>query len=299
MTTFRIVHITDVHIPPLPKLGLRDLFGKRLLGLRSWHYKWKQEHRPEILAALGNALAKIAPDHICITGDLTFTTHPGEVEQARAWLESLGPARRVSLVPGNHDAYVPGALEHALERWADWMRDDRTGAVRFPYLQRRGPVDIIGLSTAIALRLPITVGRIGADQLARTRELLEETAGDNRPRIVLLHHPPQDGAARRSKQLLDRSALQRMIAGQRVELMLHGHMHRPLQTTLAGTPNPVPVLGSGSATALGGRYHPAHFRILEFDGNVPSGPIGQQHAQYNSVLESFEIGELQPIVPAA
>jgi len=299
MTTFRIAHLTDVHIPPLPKLSLGDLFGKRLLGLRSWHYKWKREHRPEILAALGRALAEIVPDHICITGDLTFTTHPAEVEQAHAWLETLGPAERVSLVPGNHDAYVPGALEHALERWDDWMRHDDTGAVRFPYLQRRGPVDIIGLSTAIPLRLPITVGRIGAEQIERTRMLLEQTAGDGRPRIVLLHHPPQDGVARRSKQLLDRAALQQMIASQRVELMLHGHLHRPLQARLAGTPNPVTVLGSGSASALGGRYHPAHFRILEFDGDNPSGPIRQRHGQYNSVLESFEIGELEPVVPAA
>ncbi|MDT8409961.1 MAG: metallophosphoesterase [Wenzhouxiangellaceae bacterium] len=299
MSAFRIVHLTDVHIPPLPTLRLRELFGKRLLGLRSWHRKWKQEHRPEILAALDRALAEIAPEHICVTGDLTFTTHPAEVEQARAWLASLGPAERISLVPGNHDAYVPGALEHALERWADWMRDDAGGPVRFPYLQRRGPVDIIGLSTAIPLRLPITVGRIGRDQLERLRALLDQTAGDGRPRIVLLHHPPQDGVARWSKQLLDRAQLQRMIAGRRVELMLHGHLHRPLETTLAGTPGPVTVLGSGSVSALGNRYHPAHFRIIEFDPAWQAGAFRQRHAQYNGELGSFEIGKLQPLATTA
>lgn len=286
MNTFRIIHLTDVHIPPLPALRGRDLLGKRLLGLRSWHHKWKNEHRPEILAALGQAVARIAPDHCCITGDLTFTTHPKEIEQATRWLESLAPAEQISLVPGNHDAYVPGALEQALQAWARWMRDD-TGHAGFPYLQRRGPIDIIGLNTAIPLRLPITVGRLGADQIERTRHLLQQTESDGRPRVVLLHHPPQDDVARASKQLLDRAALRDMLASQRVDLILHGHLHKPLEAMLTSTVQPIRVLGSGSASALGDRYHPAHFRIVEFDS---SGPVSECQWQYNRARECFEPG---------
>ncbi len=286
MPLFRIAHLTDVHIPPLPKLGWRDLVGKRLLGLRSWHHKWKQEHRSEILQALDQALKEIAPDHFCITGDLTFTTHPEEIEQAAHWLEALASAERISLVPGNHDAYVPGALEQVLKAWARWMCDDQ-GKGGFPYLQRRGPVDIIGLNTAIPLRLPITVGRLGSDQIERTRALLQQTESEGRPRVLLLHHPPQDGVARRGKQLLDRAALRKMLTAQRVELVLHGHLHKPLEAKLASQAGPIRVLGSGSTSALGYRYHPAHFRIIEFDS---IGPASECQWQYNRQTERFEPG---------
>jgi len=286
MTRFRVVHLTDVHIPPLPRLGWRDLMGKRLLGLRSWHHKWKREHRAEILEALQQALEEVAPDHFCVTGDLTFTTHPEEIRQATRWLESLGPVERISLVPGNHDAYVPGALEQALEAWARWMRDDEDGE-GFPYLQRRGPIDIIGLNTAIPLRLPITVGRLGTGQIERTRALLQRTEADARPRVLLLHHPLQDGVARRGKQLLDRAALREMLAEQRVELVLHGHLHQPLEAMLESRAGAIRVLGSGSASALGDRYHPAHFRVIEFDS---TGPATECQWQYNRQSERFEPG---------
>ena len=291
MPLFRIAHLTDVHIPPLPGLGWRDLMGKRLLGLRSWHRKWKQEHRTEILHALQQALNESAPDHLCITGDLTFTTHPAEIEQAARWLEALAPADRISLVPGNHDAYVPGALEQALQAWARWMRDDE-GKGGFPYLHRRGLVDIIGLNTAIPLRLPITVGRLGADQIERIRVLLQQTESEGRPRVLLLHHPPQDGVARRGKQLLDRAALREMLAEQRIELVLHGHLHKPLEAVLASRAGPIRVLGSGSASALGARYHPAHFRLIEFDS---TGPAVEYQWQYNKQSERFEPGRVRQL----
>ena len=291
MNNFRIVHLTDVHIPPLPGLGWRDLMGKRLLGWCSWQRKWKQEHRTEILEALQQALDEIAPDHRCVTGDLTFTTHPQEIKQAARWLEALAPADRISLVPGNHDAYVPGALEQALQAWAQWMRDDE-GTDGFPYLHRRGPIDIIGLNTAIPLRLPITVGRLGADQIERTRALLQQSESEGRPRVMLLHHPPQDGVARRGKQLLDRGALREMLAGQRVELVLHGHLHKPLEAVLASQAGAIRVLGSGSASALGERYHPAHFRLIEFDS---AGPAAECQWQYNRQSERFEPGPVRQL----
>ena len=35
---------------------------------------------------------------------------PEEIETARHWLERLGDPKHVTVIPGNHDAYVPGAL---------------------------------------------------------------------------------------------------------------------------------------------------------------------------------------------
>lgn len=297
LTSYTIAHVSDVHVPPLPPLGARDWFSKRLLGLFSWHRKWKAEHRPEILAALERSLEELAPDHICVTGDLTFTTHPGEVAQATRWLASLGPARGVSLVPGNHDAYVPGALEQACSAWAPWMTDEASGRQCFPYLHRRGPVDIVGLSSGIPLRMPRTVGRVGLDQLEALKELLARIAGDNRPCIVLIHHPPQEGAARRGKQLLDREALCRVLGEQRVDLVLHGHLHRPARATLPSRHGPIEVLGASSASALGDRYAPAHYHLLEFDFADGQVATTLRHVRYDRTQQAFVAGEREPLAP--
>lgn len=293
MSPFRIVHISDVHIPPLPRLRPRDFAGKRLLALVSWHKKWKAEHRPEIIEALARVLEEIRPDHTCITGDLTFTGHPEEIERSVHWLEALGPATAISLVPGNHDAYVPGALEHACRRWAPWMTDDEAGDQRFPYLHRRGPVDLIGLCSGVPLRLPRTTGRVGDVQLEGMRRMLQRIEGSGRTRILLIHHPPQDGAARRGKELVDRAALREVLSEHPVDLVLHGHLHRPVGASL---PGPVTVAGAGSASSLGRRYAPAHFHVFELGIGTGGQPtIRLRHGTYDAKRGSFELGPDRPL----
>ena len=58
------------------------------------------------------------PDHIAVTGDLVNLALDIEIEMARQWLELVGPPHDVSVVPGNHDAYVPGAFDKVCRAWA-------------------------------------------------------------------------------------------------------------------------------------------------------------------------------------
>lgn len=292
---YTIAHLSDLHIPPLPPLALRDLASKRLLGLFSWHHKWKREHRRDILDRLRERLVTLAPNHICVTGDLTFTTHRGEVDQARAWLETLGPPERLSLVPGNHDAYVAGALDYACAQWADWMRDDDSHRQTFPYLHRRGPIDIIGLSSAIAVKTPRSIGRLDGHQIDRLDELIQERGNDRRPRLLLLHHPPHDGATRPAKELVDRALLQDLIERLGVDLVLHGHLHKPVQATLNGPQGPVPVFGAASASSRGQRYRPAHFHLFHIERQDDRTRLSVQHAHYHPGRDAFELQPAQPI----
>lgn len=272
-----------------------ELFGKRLLGLFSWHHKWKGEHQARVLNALQAGLEEIGPDHICITGDLTFTTHPAEVDAAAEWLEALAEPQRISLVPGNHDAFVRGALTYVHERWAPWMLDDEAGRQQFPYLQRRGPVDIIGLSSAVETPPAITWGRVGTEQLKRARALLERISSDRRPRLLLIHHPPQDGATRRSKALSDRKALQSLLADLPVDLILHGHLHRPVRASIESKSGPIPVLGASSGSAIGRRYSSAHFHVLDIDDAGSGCAIGVRHSRYDPNRERFVLGERETL----
>ena len=52
-----------------------------------------------------------------MTGDLVNISLPGEYAPALAWLESLGSPHDVTLVPGNHDAYVWAAARFPQSHW--------------------------------------------------------------------------------------------------------------------------------------------------------------------------------------
>ncbi len=291
---FRIAHISDLHIPPLPPVSLRQLAGKRLLGLVSWHYKWKSEHQQAILDALQTHLRELEPDHICITGDITFTTLPAEVDKAADWISQLGDSQRISLIPGNHDAYVSGALDYALEKWSRWMQDD-DGQKEFPYLHRRGPVDIIGLSSAVATPPAISLGRIGQAQLHRTEALLDSIKDSGRPSLLMVHHPPQDGAASRKRALSDRKGLQELLCRSPVDLVLHGHLHYPTRAELQCPSGPIPVLGAASASTTGARKSVAHYHLIEIETGTGQTQMTVQHYQFNKAAGKFSLNGTQTL----
>jgi len=289
---FRIAHLSDPHVPPLPRVSARQLMSKRLLGYLSWQRRRRSDHLQRVLDALADDLGDAAPDHMCVTGDLTNITLPGEVDNATAWLGQFGPPSRISLIPGNHDAYIPGALQYALERWAQWMHDDE-GRKGFPYLHRRGPVDIVGLSSAVASLPGLSGGRLGADQLARCEALLAERGGDGRPCLLLVHHPPHNGACRERRGLWDRKKLQALLQRVPVDAVLFGHLHIPVRAEIEGPQGPIPVLGAGAASTVGKRKVPAHYHLLDVESREGGeGPaIIVRHRHYDPVAGRFTAGE--------
>ncbi len=291
---FRIAHISDLHIPPLPLTPWRQFAGKRLVGLFSWYHKWKSEHKQIVLDALLKHLQEINPDHICVTGDITFTTLPAEVDQATEWFSRLGDARKISLVPGNHDAYIPGALDYVMEKWARWMQDD-LGQVGFPYLHRRGPVNVVGLSSAVATPPAISFGRIGQEQLEKTEALLSSIHDDPSPSLLMVHHPPQDGAATSRRALEDRKELQEILARWPVDLVLHGHLHYPTRAKLDGPPGGIPVLGAASASAIGRRKSAAHYHLIEIETETGQPQISVQHYLYSTKFGNFSLSGTQSL----
>jgi len=228
----RIAHISDPHLAPLPPCPPRALMSKRFTGWLNWKLRRHRLHRRACLDAVVADLQAQEPDLILCTGDLANLSLPEEYEAARRWLAGLGTPDRVLLVPGNHDAYVPGAFEAGCARWAPWMGGiDRPAA--FPYLLRRPGLAILGLSTAEPSPPGFATGRIGADQLRRAELLLERARREGRYRIVLLHHPPLAGSEPR-KRLIDREAFLGLLMSCGAELVLCGHEHRFREGRLAG-----------------------------------------------------------------
>ena len=73
------------------------------------------------------------PDHIAVTGDLVNLALEAEFTPAQAWLESVGTPQRVTVVPGNHDAYVRATRHHFAGTFEQYLRGDaaRRTARRF------------------------------------------------------------------------------------------------------------------------------------------------------------------------
>jgi 3',5'-cyclic AMP phosphodiesterase CpdA len=255
---FRLAHLSDVHLGPVPNLRLRDFASKRIVGYANWRRNRSGAMTSETLDRLVDDLRVQRPDHIVVTGDLTNIATREEFENARRWLEALGPPERVTAIPGNHDAYVPRAHHRFRKLWAPWMVSDdaeHIGSALFPFMRRKGNVALIGVSSAVASAPFMATGRVGERQTQRVAELLREARAEGLFRIILIHHPPK---------LIDpRSAWRKLTDGKRfrtaierfgAELILHGHEHARMLTAIKGATGVVPVIGvpAGSAPALGG-----------------------------------------------
>ena len=113
---FTLAHLSDVHLGPLPNLTLRQLLSKRITGYVNWHRNRRKQLFGNTLELLLEDVIARRPDHIAITGDLVNLATEVEIEAAGQWLEVFPDPRNVSVVPGNHDAYVPGAIDKACKR---------------------------------------------------------------------------------------------------------------------------------------------------------------------------------------
>jgi 3',5'-cyclic AMP phosphodiesterase CpdA len=252
--------LSDPHLSSLEDVQWRDLASKRLLGYLSWRKRRRAEHRSEILESMQRDLQQTAPEHLVITGDLTHIGLPDEFRQVRVWLESLGAPGDVTVIPGNHDAYVEVPWENSFAHWQPWMVPDEMPAANvqtpfseaiFPSLRIRGPVAFIGLSSARPSAPFLATGRIGAHQLERLGEILESTGRQGLFRVVMLHHPPVPGEEKWRKRLTDADSFCKVIAWNGAELVLHGHRHRAVQSRIEIPGTHVPVFGIPSASSSG------------------------------------------------
>jgi 3',5'-cyclic AMP phosphodiesterase CpdA len=269
MTAFTLAHLSDPHLPPLPAARLRDLAGKRALGYLNWTRNRHKYHRREVLDALVADLQAQRPDHIAVTGDLVNLALDAEFAPAQAWLESVGTPEHVSVIPGNHDAYVRATRHRFVDSFGDYLRGDAgTEGEPFPFLRRRGPLALIGVSSAVPTPPLMATGKIGRTQLDALDRQLSRLSDEDAFRVLLVHHPLH--SASRMKRLTDSKALRAVLKARGADLVLHGHDHIHSTMWVEGTDKQIPAIGVPSASALAHRHYPAAaynlFRI-ERDGN--------------------------------
>ncbi len=296
---FTRAHISDPHLGPLPPVRARDLMNKRFFGYLSWMRRRRGIHRPEVLAALAEDLGAFTPDHLVVTGDLTNIALPEEFPRVAQWLHGLGTPEAVTVIPGNHDAYVAVPWEASLAKWQPFMTceaaeagadgpGNQGGPEGFPFVRYRGPTAIIGLSSAQATPLFCAHGTLGAVQLERLRTLLRRLGEQGLFRVVLLHHPPSlDNIAWR-KRLVDAAPFREVIAEAGAELILHGHDHSFGAEQIPGPGGSVPVIGVPSASAGRESKHPiAHYQLYDIEQGGDGWRIGVRARGFDQASGRF------------
>lgn len=136
---FTLAHMSTWSRIPADLRNFLELLSKRITGYVNWRRNRGKQLFGNTLERLLEEIVKARPSHLAITGDLVNLAADIEMDAAAQWLHAFHRPHDVSVVPGNHDAYVPGALDTAVGLWKPWMSGDalREDGHVFPYLRVR------------------------------------------------------------------------------------------------------------------------------------------------------------------
>lgn len=234
----RLVHLSDLH------------FGNANL---------------EVVGPLIEAVRKLSPDVVAVSGDLVQHASAAEFAQASNFLDALPGAHIV--VPGNHDLSFYNPWRRATEGLRLYHR--YITADREPFYADPEVV-VMGLPTARVLLL--RDGRIGGGQVRRLEERMRQ-APDDALRVLVTHHPFDLPESFTPNHLVGRAGhvMERVVRS--VDLLLAGHFHVSSsgQTTARyriGNESAVFVQG-GTALSRTQRGEPNSFHALTLSpGNI-------------------------------
>lgn len=253
---FRIAHISDLHV--LLRTGAQwraMLFNKRLTGYANTLLRRGRVHRREFLLAVLEAASKEA-DHVVVTGDITNLALESEYDDARSLLDGVGI--EVTVVPGNHDIYLP-PISHERRfafHFGDFLKSDLPQlaldlpAGPFPCVKLRGPAAIIALSSGVPRPPFIAAGFIGEKQLDALARVLAHPEVVRRTAVILIHHPPVDRRSRIAQLrdgLLNAAEFRRALAPLARGLVLFGHLHIRVRCVLETAAGALDVVAASGA----------------------------------------------------
>ena len=273
----RIVHVSDPHVLSRTAAHWRSIiFNKRLTGFANLLLKRGRVHRREYLLAVMTA-ATANCDHLVVTGDLTNLALDHEYEEAVALFTDAARRTEVTVVPGNHDIYLPST--HDTRRFPhhfgkffasdlpELACDLRAGS--FPCVKLRGAIALVALTSAVPRPPFISAGFVGHEQLEALQRVLEHPAVRQRLPVILIHHPPVDTRSRLVQfkdGLVDAAALRTTLAPVPRGLVLYGHLHIREHRTITTTNGRLDaVAASGAALDHPDASVRAGFNVYDID----------------------------------
>ncbi len=261
----RIVLFGDLHLYRLA-LAPWDLISKRLLGQTNLWFHRSSRFDRSLLAPTVERIAKLEPDLVLGSGDLTTTATAAEFRDAHVALAPLLDRLPTLIIPGNHDRYTfTAAARRRFERF--FVGHCPTA---FPHHQiLSDDLHLIALN-ASKPNVLLDRGRMGSAQLQGLRDLLGRIATGVRL-IVLCHYtlgtPPRSKPEHWSHVMTDAEQVTAALGESgRDVLYCHGHVHRPWCWRLSEAAN-IMTLNAGAPLHIG-TDHPQGqgFWQIETDG---------------------------------
>ena len=295
----RIAHLSDPHVlSPAGVEWRKILFNKRITGYVNLVLRRGRVYRREYLVAVLEAAAACA-DHVVVTGDITNLALESEYDEARRLIDAVARSAEVTVVPGNHDIYLPSIQrEHRFPRYfGQFLVSDlpecavKLPAGPYPCVKLRGPAAIIALSSAVPRPPFVASGNVGDVQLAALRNVLAHPEVARRTPVILIHHPPVDRRIRLAQLrdgLTDGASLRSALGPLSRGLVLFGHLHVRVRCLLPTASGALDVIcASGAALDHANPSIRAGFNLYEIDD---AGAIAAVHSR---VLDPSD-GTLRP-----
>lgn len=230
-----LAHLSDLHL-------LEPRYGERRFGPRA-RLSYLSLLRPldprDRVRRARHALAEAKRwgfDHLVVTGDVTEDGVDAQFEVLAEVLSESGiPRERVTIVPGNHDAYDDGAaFERALR-----------GPLS-PYAATSAPCSVVDLrdvcilpvSTAMHQTPLSSAGSIAKAELEALDRRVRDPALRRRAVIVAQHHQPGVSAFPPAQWLdgfREHAPLAALFAAHEGLSVVHGHTHRAVDKRVHGS----------------------------------------------------------------
>ncbi len=254
MAAFTLAHLSDPHLPPLPKPRLGELAGKRALGYLNWTRNRHKYHRREVLdrAGLRSAGAGAGPYR---RDRRSRQSGARSGVRARRRPGSRASARRIRS-PRFPAITTPMCARPAIaspRRLASYIEGDEPAcpAADFPCLRRRGPLALIGLSSAVPTPPLMATGTLGQRPACSAGAPAERAFRRAMP-FACCWCIIRCARTSRIKRLTDAPELIALLKKHGVELVLHGHDHIHSTMWIDGPERQIPVdrravgLGAGA-----------------------------------------------------
>jgi 3',5'-cyclic AMP phosphodiesterase CpdA len=239
---------------------------RRIAHLSDLHFG---AHDPTIVQALIAALAKLAPDVVVVSGDLTQRARREQFRAADDFLRQI-EARGcpVVLVPGNHDIPLYNVARRFLSPLRRWRRYLAAGR-RERYFDDE--VAIVGLNTARSLTFKD--GQLSVGQISSLAQAFA-SAAPGAMRLLVTHHPlvPIHSRERPGKSVKYAAHALAAIRAAHVQLLLAGHLHHagvergPPDIAHPSADPRILVIQAGTATSWRRRGSPNSFNLLQMEG---------------------------------
>jgi 3',5'-cyclic AMP phosphodiesterase CpdA len=252
---------------------------------------------PPVVAALQALSRDQQPDAVILSGDITQRARSAQFAAARAFCDSLGVARLLTL-PGNHDIPLYNVAARLFSPYAGYKAcfgDELEPELEF------GDVLVIGVNTTRPERHKD--GEVSAAQINRVVKRLHRALPEQL-RVVVTHQPacvmrPEDEKDR----LRGGEAAVQAWARAGADLVLGGHIHLPYVSDLcaradAGTPRPLYCIQAGTALSHRVRHGtPNSVNVIRWEppANGDARKVCVERWDYDLADDRFELTKPQEL----